>query len=275
MGVDFKGGRSYVVRYDKEYALQDVRNALSVSFGEAPEIKTFGSSNQQKITTTYLIEDNSEDAESKVEAKLNEGLQKLGGKYQIMSSQKVGETVSRDIKTKAIWSVLFSCLVMFFYIFIRFRKWQYGLGAVTALFHDVLVVLSCYTIFDGVLPFSLEIDQHFIAAILTVMGYSMTDTVVVFDRIREYLSNKKQDELKPEERNTIINYALNSTLSRTINTSAITFFVLLGIFIFGGEVIRGFAFALLIGIVIGTYSSLCIATPVVVDFDKNNKGLKS
>jgi len=153
---------------------------------------------------------------------------------------------------------------MFIYIFIRFRKWQYGLGAVVALFHDVLVVLSFYTIFNGILPFSLEIDQAFIAAILTVMGYSMTDTVVVFDRIREFVGihHHAKDQKK------VINDALNATLSRTINTSLTIFFVLLAIFIFGGEVIRGFTFALLIGIVIGTYSSICIATPVVVDFSK-------
>src|SRR5688572_8087248 len=155
--------------------------------------------------------------------------------------------------------------MMFIYIFVRFRSWQYGLGAVAALVHDVLVVLSFYAIFNGVLPFSLEIDQHFIAAILTVMSYSMTDTVVVFDRIREYLSSNNKKELVGKEKTTIINYALNSTLSRTINTSLTIFFVLLAVFIFGGEVIRGFSFALLIGIVIGTYSSICIATPVVID----------
>ena len=160
---------------------------------------------------------------------------------------------------------------MFIFIFIRFKKWQYGLGAVVALFHDVLVVLSCYTIFDGLLPFSLEIDQQFIAAILTVMSYSMTDTVVVFDRIREYLTERNKTDLVGDEKNSVINYALNSTLSRTILTSLTIFFVLLSIFVFGGATIRGFAFALLIGIVIGTYSSICIATPIVIDFDKNDK----
>jgi SecD/SecF fusion protein len=154
------------------------------------------------------------------------------------------------------------------YIFIRFQRWQFGLGAVAALVHDVLIVLSFYAIFNGVLPFSLEIDQHFIAAILTVMGYSMTDTVVVFDRIREYLNLNNKVVLVGEERKRVINSALNSTLSRTINTSLTIFFVLLAIFIFGGEVIRGFSFALLIGIVIGTYSSICIATPIVIDFDR-------
>jgi SecD/SecF fusion protein len=157
---------------------------------------------------------------------------------------------------------------MFVYIVVRFRKWQYGLGSVVALFHDVLIVLSFYTIFDGILPFSLEIGQDFIAAILTVMGYTMTETVVVFDRIRERLASNSKLDVAGEERNKLINYALNSTLSRTILTSLTVFFVLLVIFIFGGESIRGFIFALLIGRIIGTYSSLCISTPIVVDFDK-------
>jgi SecD/SecF fusion protein len=267
LGVDFKGGRSYVVRFDETRPTEDVRIALTKTFGEAPEVKTYGESTQQRITTTYLIEDASEDAEAKVEAKLNEGLNTLGIKYQVMSSQKVGETVSRDIKTKAVWAILLSCLVMFVFIFIRFKKWTYGLGAVVALFHDVLIVLSIFIIFDGILPFSLEITQDFIAAILTVMSYSMTDTVVVFDRIREYLTERNKSELDKSEKEKVINYALNSTLSRTINTSLTIFFVLLAIFIFGGETIRGFSFALLIGIVIGTYSSICIATPIVIDFE--------
>ncbi|MCE9538609.1 MAG: protein translocase subunit SecF, partial [Bacteroidetes bacterium] len=271
LGVDFKGGRSYVVRFDETKPTEDVRKVLTESFGEAPEVKTYGESTQQRITTTYLIADATDEAEAKVEAKLNEGLKKLNIKYEVMSSQKVGETVSRDIRSKAIWAVLLSCLVMFVFIFIRFKKWTYGLGAVVALFHDVLIVLSIYLIFDGILPFSLEITQDFIAAILTVMSYSMTDTVVVFDRIREYLAERNKTDLDKHERVKVINYALNSTLSRTINTSLTIFFVLLAIFIFGGETIRGFSFALLIGIVIGTYSSICIATPVVIDLEGNRE----
>jgi SecD/SecF fusion protein len=274
LGVDFKGGRSYVVRFDETKPTEDVRKVLTESFGEAPEVKTYGESTQQRITTTYLIADATDEAEAKVEAKLNEGLKKLDIKYEIMSSQKVGETVSRDIRSKAIWAVLLSCLVMFVFIFIRFKKWTYGLGAVVALFHDVLIVLSVYIIFDGILPFSLEITQDFIAAILTVMSYSMTDTVVVFDRIREYLTERNKTELDKQERVKVINYALNSTLSRTINTSLTIFFVLLAIFIFGGETIRGFSFALLIGIVIGTYSSICIATPVVIDLERDKDDTK-
>jgi len=269
LGVDFKGGRSYIVRFDNIKSTEDVRNALEVSFGEAPEVKTYGESGAQvRITTTYLIDSTSENIEGVVEGKLNEGLTTLGEKYEIMGSQKVGETVSRDIKTKAVWAVLLSCLVMFIFIFIRFKKWQYGLGAVVALFHDVLIVLSVYTIFDGVLPFSLEITQDFIAAILTVMSYSMVDSVVVFDRIREYLAERNKSDLDKNERVRVINYALNSTLSRTINTALTIFFVMLAIFIFGGATIKGFAFALLIGIAIGTYSSICIATPIVIDLER-------
>ncbi len=267
-GVDFQGGRTYVVRFDKGQTISTVQvmDALKVPFTKSPEVKTFGSGNQVKITTSYLIDDVSPDAEQKVVGKLNDGLKTVSPKYDILSSQKVGPTIADDIKASAIWAILFSCVLMFLYIFIRFRKWQYGLGAVVALFHDVLIVLSLYTIFNGILPFSLEIDQAFIAAILTVMGYSMTDTVVVFDRIREFVGvhHHAKDQKK------VINDALNATLSRTINTSLTIFFVLLAIFIFGGEVIRGFTFALLIGIVIGTYSSICIATPIVVDFAKKD-----
>ncbi len=269
-GVDFKGGRSYIVRFEKDMTTTEVREALATSFGSAPEVKTFGKSNQLKITTAYNIESTADNADEEVESKLEEGLSKVKGMpaHKIMSSQKVGENISDDIKQSSVWAMLISCILMFMYIFIRFQRWQFGLGAVAALVHDVLIVLSFYAIFNGVLPFSLEIDQHFIAAILTVMGYSMTDTVVVFDRIREYLNLNNKVVLVGEERKRVINSALNSTLSRTINTSLTIFFVLLAIFIFGGEVIRGFSFALLIGIVIGTYSSICIATPIVIDFDR-------
>jgi SecD/SecF fusion protein len=267
-GVDFEGGRTYVVRFEKPITTVEAIDALKVPFTKSPEVKTFGGDNQLRITTPYLIDDQSPDAEAKVVAKLNEGLQTLNMKYEVLSSQKVGPTVADDIKTSAAWAIIIGCGMMFIYIFVRFRSWQYGLGAVAALLHDVLVVLSFFAIFNGILPFSLEIDQAFIAAILTVMGYSMTDTVVVFDRIREFVGihHHAQDQRK------VINDALNATLSRTINTSLTIFFVLLAIFIFGGEVIRGFTFALLIGIVIGTYSSICIATPIVVDFTRKKLG---
>ena len=272
LGVDFSGGRSYTVRFAKDVDRDQVRQALTLEFGSPPEVKTAGGADQLKITTPYKADQVSTDVDKEVEKKLNDGLVKVMGnsRYQIMSSIKVGPTIAQEVIAKSIIVIIISCLLMFLYILFRFRKWQYGLGAVAALFHDVFVVLSCYTIFDGILPFPLELDQHFVAAILTVMGYSMTDTVVVFDRIREFLAAQGKD-LSTMDKTSTINYALNSTLSRTINTSMITFFVLLSIFIFGGETIRGFSFALLIGIVIGTYSSLCIATPIVVDLDRRKE----
>ncbi len=272
LGVDFKGGRSYVYGFEKGMNTEDVKKALAVNFGgEAPEVKTAGSTSKLKITTSYRINENTEDADKQVEQALAKGLEGLNTKFKELSSQKVGPTIATDIIYSAYGAVLFSCLLMFIYIVIRFKKWQYGLGAVVALFHDVLIVLSCYTILNKMLPFSLEIGQDFIAAILTVMGYTMTETVVVFDRIREKLAEAGKTDAHGEERNKLINYALNSTLSRTILTSLTVFFVLLVIFIFGGDAIRGFIFALLIGRVIGTYSSLCISTPIVVDLDRKNK----
>ncbi len=267
LGVDFKGGRTYQVRFEKDIHTDDIKKALGVVFVDAAlDVKTIGSANQAKITTTYRVSDNNPNADVEVEELLNKGLGSMNLKYDIVQQQKVGPTIATDIVYGAYGAVLFSCLMMFLYIVVRFRKWQYGLGSVVALFHDVLIVLSCYTIFDGLLP--LEIGQDFIAAILTVMGYTMTETVVVFDRIRERLRDSGKSDVYGEERNKLINYALNSTLSRTILTSLTVFFVLVVIFIFGGESIRGFIFALLIGRVIGTYSSLCISTPIVVDFDK-------
>jgi SecD/SecF fusion protein len=268
LGVDFKGGRTYQVRFDKDIKTDDIKKALAPVFeGAALDVKTIGGNNQAKITTAYRVSDNDPNADKEVEQQLIKGLAQFGAtEKSIVQQQKVGPTIATDIVYGAYGAILFSCLMMFLYIVVRFRKWQYGLGSVVALFHDVLIVLSCYTIFDGLLP--LEIGQDFIAAILTVMGYTMTETVVVFDRIRERLSDSGKTDVYGEERNKLINYALNSTLSRTILTSLTVFFVLLVIFIFGGESIRGFIFALLIGRVIGTYSSLCISTPIVVDFDK-------
>jgi SecD/SecF fusion protein len=269
LGVDFKGGRTYQVRFDKEMNTEDVKQSLKDAFKDASlEVKTVGGNNQMKITTSYRVSDNSPTVDTEVEKALNDGLGTLKAGHELVSQQKVGPTIATDILYGAYAAILFSCLVMFIYIVVRFKKWQYGLGAVVALFHDVLMVLSFYTILDGIVPFSLEIGQDFIAAILTVMGYTMTETVVVFDRIRERLAEHVNADSTNEERNTLINYALNSTLSRTILTSLTVFFVLLVIFIFGGESIRGFIFALLIGRIIGTYSSLCISTPIVVDFDK-------
>ncbi|ATP55224.1 protein translocase subunit SecDF [Pedobacter ginsengisoli] len=270
LGIDFKGGRTYIVHFDKGMHTEEVKATLNSSFPESETIvKTAGADNELKITTTYHITDQDQGADKLVEKALHEGLAKTGVKYTIESNEKVGPIIASDIVYGAYGAILFSCLVMFFYIVVRFKKLNYGLGAVIALFHDVLLVLSFYTILDGVLPFSLEIGQDFIAAILTVMGYTMTETVVVFDRIREKLAESGKEDLHGEERNKLINFALNSTLSRTILTSLTVFFVLLVIFIFGGASIRGFIFALLIGRIIGTYSSLCISTPIVIDLGKN------
>lgn len=272
LGVDFKGGRTYMVTFDKPMNTQDVAHKLSANFdNEEALVKTAGTDNALKITTPFHINDQDANADKTVETALRKGLDELGSKYVIESSQKVTPTIASDIITGAFYAIIFSCIVMFIYILVRFKKWQYGLGAVIALFHDVALVLSFYTILDGVLPFPLEIGQDFIAAILTVMGYTMTETVVVFDRIRERLAEKGKDDVYGAERDTLINFALNSTLSRTILTSLTVFFVLIVIFIFGGDSIRGFIFALLIGRIIGTYSSLCISTPIVIDLSKNEK----
>ena len=260
-GVDFKGGRSYTVRFDSEISTVDVADKLTAPLEHAPEVKTFGDGNQIKVVTSYMIDSQEEDADNAVEGKLNEGLAQVGVSYEIMSSQKVGPTIADDIKKDSLWSIVFSLIIIFLYIVFRFKKWQFGMGALVALFHDVLMVLSLFSLLYGIMPFSLEIDQAFIAALLTVVGYSINDTVVVFDRIREYLGAHKKQEI-----GTVVNNALNSTLSRTVNTSLSTIFVLAMIFFFGGEVIRGFSFALLIGVIVGTYSSLCIASPVMYDF---------
>jgi len=278
LGIDFKGGRTYIVHFEKDMNTEEVKNKLEEVFGQEEEtqVVTAGSPNELKITTTYHIFDQADNADKVVEDALHKGLSTLGVKYTNEGGAKVTPIVASDIVYGAYGAILFSCIVMFIYILVRFRKWQYGLGAVIALFHDVLLVLSAYTILDGVLPFSLEIGQDFIAAILTVMGYTMTETVIVFDRIREKLNEKGKTDVYGEERNTLINFALNSTLSRTILTSLTVFFVLMAIFVFGGDSIRGFIFALLIGRIIGTYSSLCISTPIVIDLSKDEakKALK-
>jgi len=280
VGVDFKGGRSYVVRFDEDVKSSDVSIALKDVYGEAPDVKTYGQGNQVKITTDFLINDKSTNTDSIVEAKLYEGLvaaQMIPSSIDYhtfisehrMSSQKVGPTIADDIIYSAILSVLFSLIVIFVYIYLRFNNWQYGLGAVAALFHDVLILLGLFSLLYGIMPFSLEIDQAFIAAILTVIGYSINDTVVVFDRVREVLLNKKGIGRKE-----VLNAALNSTLSRTFSTSLSTFVVLLAIFIFGGETIRGFIFAMIIGVVVGTYSSLFIASPIMYDSVKEKEDEK-
>jgi SecD/SecF fusion protein len=268
--VDFSGGFSYIVQFEQPQSTEQIRSTLAGPFESSPEVKTFGGNQQYKITTSYLIEDPAEDAADQVEARLHEGLSVLApDNYQILSSTKVGPTIADDIRTSAVWSVIFSMIVIFLYIFLRFRKWQYGLGALVAVFHDVLLILGIFSLLRGIVPFSLEIDQAFIAAILTVVGYSINDTVIVFDRIRENLTLHKRSPLIET-----INKSLNSTLSRTMITSGTTFLVVLILFLFGGEIIRGFSFALLIGVLVGTYSSLFIAAPIVTDLTKASESKK-
>jgi SecD/SecF fusion protein len=274
-GIDFTGGRTYVVRFEQPVNTSEIADMLSDELGGDPVVVTFGSENQVKISTKYKVEDPA--ATDEVNSLLYTGLKDLVpgvdqdtfiNEY-IVSSETVGPTIARDQASKAVWAILLALIGMFLYIFIRFRKWQYGLGSVVALAHDVIIVLGLYSILQGVMPFSMDIDQAFIAAILTVVGYSLNDTVVIFDRIREYLPLYRKRSTKE-----VYNLALNSTLARTLNTGMATIFVLIVIFIFGGEVIRGFIFALLFGIVFGTYSSLFVSTPVLYETTKK-KGADS
>lgn len=267
-GVDFKGGRSYIVDFEKPVEAADIRTNLAAAFGSAPEVKTYGSNKRYKITTDYLIEDDSETATVQAEQQLEAGLDKFdGNKSTVLSPIKVGPTIANDIKIAAVKSLSIAVVLMFLYILIRFRRWQFAMGTMISLVHTVLMVLSIFILLENVLPFSLEIDQAFIAAILTVIGYSINDSVVVFDRVREFLANKRSDEDTPS----VVNRALNDTLSRTLITGMSTIFVIIILFLFGGETIKSFTFAMLIGVLIGTYSSLCIGTPVLVDFSKKNE----
>ena len=275
-GVDFLGGRTFQVRFDKAVPTDEVKEELSAIFGSTVEAKVFGEQTQLKITTKYKVAEHGVEADKEVNDKLFEGLKKHfpadmtydkfvnsydGKKLGILQASKVGPSVAEDIKTNAYWAVLGAMLIVCLYLFISFRKWQYSLGAIAAVAHDVIFVLGIYSLFWKYAPFGMEIDQHFIAAILTVIGYSMNDTVIVFDRVREYLGGK---QVKGNF-NQIVNQSINSTMSRTLNTSLTMIMVLLIMFVFGGESIRGFIFAMLIGIIVGTYSSLFIATPVLCD----------
>jgi len=276
-GVDFTGGRTYTVRFDQNISAAEVGSSLKDVFGDTPEVKTYGAPNQLKITTKYKIEDSGLTVSDEVQELLYSGLlpylpdgttlenfkvssddhdEKIG----IMKYFEVGPTIADDIKQAAIWAVFGSLIIVFLYILLRFRKWQYSLGAVAAVFHDVLIVLAIFSLFYKVLPFDMEIGQSFIAALLTVVGYSLNDTVVIFDRIREFAythSTWSYDR--------IVNGGLSSTLGRTVNTSLTTLIVLLAIFLFGGDSIKGFMFAMIIGVVVGTYSSLFIASPIMYD----------
>jgi SecD/SecF fusion protein len=273
-GVEFNGGRSYTIKFDAHHTTEEVRAALKKSFGEYPEVKTIGTNNQLNITTSYLITEPGQGVDAKVEHRLDSGLMEAGlipvgttfetfkTKY-LQESKTVLPTISDDLKRGAYQATFISLIAIFLYILLRFRKWQYSLGTILSLLHDVCVTLAVFSFFKGIVPFALEIDQHFIAAILTVIGYSMNDTVIVFDRIREYFRKSPA-----EDKESVINRAINDTLSRTIMTSLTVFITLVILFFVGGETTKGFAFAMLIGVVTGTYSSIFVAAPVLVDMDK-------
>lgn len=272
-GVEFKGGRSYTIKFDKAYNTTEVADALQTVFDDHPIIKTVGSPEQLNITTAYLINQTGQDVDSTVEKTLYTGLQKFlpaGTSYHTFqttykqASQKVLPSISDDLKTGAQTATIIAIIVICLYIFIRFRDWRFSLGTIVALLHDVFVTLAVFSFLRNVMPFPLEIDQHFIAAVLTVIGFSMNDTVIVYDRIRE-----DSKLMRGETKEQIINKAINQTLSRTIMTSLTVFLTILILFIFGGEVTRGFAFAMLIGVITGTYSSIFVAAPILVDFAKN------
>ena len=272
-GVEFAGGRSYTIKFKNAVNTEEVRDALKVVFGEAPIIKTVDTKNQINITTSYKIQEQGNNIDQEVEALLYKGLAKqlpantsfkeFETEYK-QSSQTVLPTISDDLKAGATKATIFALIAICLYIFIRFRDWRYSLGTIFSLLHDILVTLIVFSFLRKVVPFPLEIDQHFIAAILTVIGFSMNDTVIVYDRIRE-----DSQLMKGSDNATIINKAINQTLSRTIMTSLTVFLTILILFIFGGEVTRGFAFARLIGVITGTYSSIFVAAPVLVDFAKN------
>ena len=283
-GVDFTGGRTYVVRFDQPVTAEDVRAAAIAEFDGAVEVKQFGGESQMKITTQYLVENESTEADAEVEAKLYNALKgffttevsfaeftsTLDNPNGIISSDKVGPTIANDITRNAIIAVVIALFVIFAYIAVRFKGWTWGLGGVTGLAHTALIVIGFFSLFSGILPFSLDVDQTFIAAILTIIGYAINDTVVIFDRIREYKELHPKADFRQN-----VNEALNSTLSRTMNTSLTTLVTMLAIAIFGGEVIRGLAVALILGIVIGTYASIFIATPIMFDVTKKAEAKKN
>ena len=274
-GVDFVGGRTFQVKFEKPVEPTQVSDELSSAFGVTVEAKVFGDDDQLKITTKYKIKEDGVEVDKEVNEKLYNSLKKYykdgftydnfintydGKQVGVLQASKVGAAISADIKTNSFWAVIGAMLVVGLYLVISFRKWQYSLGALAAVVHDVIFVLGIYSLCYKYAPFHMEMDQHFIAAILTVIGYSMNDTVIVFDRIREFLAGNRKGNFKE-----VVNASINTTLSRTLNTSLTMIMVLLIMFIFGGESIRGFIFAMLVGIIVGTYSSLFIATPVLVD----------
>ncbi len=277
-GIDFTGGQVFVVRFEQPVSSADIQSSLLEPFEGSVEVKTYGNDNQVRIATNFGIDSTDEDIHDQIETRLYEGVKQFlpdgVGKDQFlsdyrMSSQKVGPTMASDITENAIYAIIFSLIVMFVYIFIRFRFWAYGLSAVTALTHDVIFTLGMFSLLYSVMPFSMEIDQSFVAAILTIVGYSINNTVVIFDRVRETFANSPKADAM-----TVINQALNSTLARTVNTALTTLVTLIIIFILGGEVIRGFVFAMTIGIFIGTFSSALLATPLAYQLLKRKEKAK-
>ena len=279
-GIDFTGGRTYVVRFDQPVNVVDVRADLAKQFEEAPEVKTYGPSNQVKVTTKYKIAEDGDAVKNEIVEKLYAGTSNYFANpvtieefkstetnpVGIIQADQVGGTIAHDNLVHSIWAVIGGLLVMFVYIGLRFRSWRFGIGSVAALTHDTILVIGIFSLLYGLLPFNLEVDQYFISAVLTVIGYSINATVVIFDRVREYRKLYPKRELV-----THMNDAINSTLARTVNTSGTTFVTLLMMFIFGGEVIRGFIFALLVGVLVGVFSSLCIACSVVYEISGKQK----
>ncbi len=296
-GIDFSGGRNYIVRFENPVSTVDVRNMLEPSFDSNSSLSviTIGESNQVRISTNYRINDNDDNVDEEIESKIYDALKTIMNPavtrdmfvnryaidngsvrvsnstdevtFGLQSSQKVGPTMADDIKTSAVWAVLISLIVIGLYIFIRFRNIAFSVGAIASLTHDTLIIFGLFSILKDIMPFSMEIDQSFIAAILTVIGYSINDNVVIFDRIRENLGLYPNRDIR-----TVVNTSLNSTLSRTFSTSMSTFVVLIVIFLLGGDTIRGFIFAMLIGVIVGTYSSWFVATPLAYDLLKKDGG---
>ncbi len=279
-GVDFSGGRTYVVRFDQPVKAEDIRKATFEEFGEAPEVKQFGGESQMRITTKYKVDDTSRETDREIECKLYNALKSffqadmslddfvstLNNPNGIISSDRVDASIASEVQRDAIIAVILSLIAIFGYIALRFTNWTWGLGGVISLVNNSLVTIGFFSLFSGILPFNLDIDQNFIAAILTIIGYSINDNVVIFDRIREYKVLYPKRPLKEN-----INDALNATLSRTLNTSITTLVVLIAIAVFGGESIRGFAVALALGVIVGTYSSIFIGTPIMYDLNRKRE----
>lgn len=273
MGIDFKGGREYKIRFEKAVNTNDVRDALDKTLGNGTIVKQFGSANQVKITTSYLINQPGKEIDGKVETAVYNGLKtflpntsfETFKRVNEMSSSKVDPTISVDFKRSSVLATLFSLIIIFIYILIRFRKYGYSVGAIVATAHDAFIVLALFSMLHGIVPFAMEVDATFIAALLTIIGYSLNDTVIIFDRLREYLGMRPGADMKDT-----MNAAINSTLSRTFNTAFTVFIVVFILFLFGGSVLKAFSFAMLIGVVVGCYSSVFIASPIMYDLDKDH-----